>query len=201
MFGNSDNIRTKTDDNQENSCCYGGFGRRFLYEQCARRNSSRRIGVFGVVSVLCVCIMVGAFGILCGIVMYHIVEAGKLPDYRSGAVLPHETSAVHKADAERGSHQTSLLSNSDADGTFENVTSEVSARYRVPTGVMIKRVDTDSGAYAAGFRSGDILVSIDGVPIRDIDGMNKFLSMRDAVARSKVMVFRNNAYIEIEVAF
>lgn len=201
MFGNSDNIRTKTEDIQEKSCCYGGFGRRFLYEQCAGNNSSKHIGVIGVISVLCVCIMVGAFGILCGIVMYHIVESGRLPDYR-GTVLPLEAPAVaDKADAKRDEIQVSLLSDKSTDDAFENVTSDLSMRYRVPTGVMMKRVETDSDAYAAGFRSGDILVSIDGVQIRDIDGMNSFLSMRDAVAKSKITVFRNNAYIEIEVAF
>ncbi len=201
MFGNSDNIRTKTEDNQENSCCYGGFGRRFLYEQCAKHNSAKRISAVGVISVLCVCIMVGAFGILCGIVMYHIVEAGRLPDYRGGTMLPLETSATHKTDADQGALHVSLLSDKRDDSTFENVTSDISTRYRVPTGVMMKRVETDSDAYAAGFRSGDILVSIDGVQIRDIDAMNSFLSMRDAVAKSKIKVFRNNTYIEIEIVF
>ncbi len=196
MFGNTDNnTRSETEDIQSNGSCYGGFGRRFSYEQSKKDNGGFRITTSGLVSAICALVVVGAVGALCGVVMYHMVEANKPLYYPSGDL----------ADSDRGKSGAAykeadvVMPLSEDEGIYENVTSDLSARYRVPTGVMIKRVAEDSEEYAAGLRSGDILISIDGIKVSDIDTMNGILSSREASMGSEIMIFRNNVYIVLNI--
>lgn len=200
MFGSTENSRTKTEDIQKNESCYGGFGGRFSYERCRRDESGRRFTAASIASVLCACIMVGAFGALCGIVMYHIVETNKQLYFPSGDMAGYEIGSKEKA-ADKTRSDYVVLSTDAEYSMFETVTNEVATRYRVPTGVMLKRVEEDSEAYEVGFRAGDIIVDIDGTAVNDIDNMNAILASREAVTVSKVTVFRDNVYVILDIVF
>ncbi len=197
MFGNTHNTRSETEDIQSNGSSYGGFGRRFSYEQSKKDNGGFRITTSGLVSAICALVVVGAVGALCGVVMYHMVEANKPLYYPSGDIA--EAESGRSGAAHREAEADAVMPLSENAGIYENVTSDLSARYRVPTGVMIKRVAKDSEEYAAGLRSGDILISIDGIKVSDIDTMNGILSSREASMYSEIMIFRDNAYIVLDI--
>ncbi len=201
MFGNTDDARTKTEDMQNNESCFGGFGGRFSYERCRRDEGARRITAAGIVSVICACVMVGAFGALCGIVTFQIVEANKQLYFPGGDIVGFESGVKEASQVEVPRRDYALLSTDDELSMFETVTSEDAARYRVPTGVMLKRVEEESEAYTVGFRAGDIIVDINGSAVTDVNAMNAILASREAETETKVTVFRDNVYLILKIEY
>lgn len=201
MFGNTEDVRTKTEDTEKNESCFGGFEGRFSYERCRRDETGRRITAAGIVSVICAFFMVGAFGALCAIVTFQIIETNKQLYFPGGDLAGFETNGDDTLPTEIPKRDYTLLTSDSESPMFEMVTNDDSVRYRVPMGVMLKRVEETSDAYSAGFRTGDIIVDIDGSAVTDVSVMSAILAARETDAASKVTVFRDNVYFILELGY
>ena len=199
MFGDTDNVQTKTEENLNSEGCYGGFGNRFSYEQCRRAENSgfrrtRQVFLFvgiGFFAIFC--------GLLCAIVLVRIVETNRSLYFPSAV---HSVRAVRAADNE----EMLPLGEDVAVSTFErgselvNVSKEDSKRYRIPVGVMIRSLDQNSEALALGLEIGDIIVSVNDVPVSDIDTLNSLVLEAPEAPVTVLEVFRDNSYYVISVA-
>ena len=81
----------------------------------------------------------------------------------------------------------------------EDVTEDIAIYYDLPQGVYVRFVEKNSAADTAGIRSGDIIVSADGKPIKTMQELNavkdKFKSGEELV----VTVYRAKSRIEIKI--
>ncbi|MBD5141759.1 MAG: trypsin-like serine protease [Ruminococcus sp.] len=81
----------------------------------------------------------------------------------------------------------------------EDVTEDIAIYYDLPQGVYVRFVENNSAADTAGIRSGDIIVSADGKPIKTMQELNavkdKFKSGEELV----VTVYRAKSRIEIKI--
>lgn len=81
----------------------------------------------------------------------------------------------------------------------EAVTEEEAALYRVPRGVLIRFVEPDSDAEVCGLKSGDIILSSDGVTLDSLEAFDAFASGLYAGDTHVLRVFRGGEEREINV--
>lgn len=196
MFGDTDNIRTKTEDDLNNTGCYGGFGNRFSYEQCRRAEAASYKKTKLVFFLLGVCLVSFSVMLLCAVVLVRIVESNRSL-YFPSAVYTDES---HRVSAEESPLRIAADS-SDVSGEerLVNVSSEESARYRIPVGVMVKAVEPDSEAHILGIETGDIIVAVNDVAVSDIETLNLLVDEGIGQAVTKLTVFRDNSYCVLSV--
>jgi len=75
--------------------------------------------------------------------------------------------------------------------TGESVPRYYELYYHFPSGLYITEVDESSQAYQAGIVEGDILISVDGTPITDMDSLNTLLYGYQAGDTVTVIIFRS----------
>ncbi len=84
--------------------------------------------------------------------------------------------------------------------TGEDITEMTSKLYRLPRGVMVKLLQPDSNASAAGLQIGDIIVSVDGEYIYstvELDNIIQEFAPGDMIS---VYVYRNGDYFDYQFA-
>lgn len=202
MFGNTNDIRSKTEDNHTSEACYGGFGKRFSYEECREGSGGGRLLrtlpklAMGAVA----CLFFGLLGTLCGILMFHIVNDNMALYYPNSAMLASDTddtaAPIKEENVSLTASNISVIGNSVA---AENVTAEESHLYRVPIGVMVHSVTENSAPHIAGMQAGDIIVALNDSTVCDVDSLNAMLT-DSAGSNVTVTLFRDNAYVKISVS-
>ncbi len=193
MFGIINEVKTE-EKKHSDGMSYGGFGSRLAYEQfCREQRSGRAARLAKSTIVVCICLMFGMIGMVAGLLIYDMVDSHKMLYYPRGS-MPESSTETTSAETERLSALAALREVKPPLGA-ENVTLELSNKYRIPVGVMIHRVEADSSAATAGILSGDIIVGVDGIEVRDINTLDLILTESSEPVR--LMVFRNNQYFEI----
>lgn len=81
----------------------------------------------------------------------------------------------------------------------EDVTEEVALYYGLPQGVYVRFVEKNSAADAAGIRSGDIIVSADGKPVKTMQELNAVKDRFKSGEELAVTVYRAKSRIEIKI--
>ncbi len=84
--------------------------------------------------------------------------------------------------------------------TGEDITEMTSKLYRLPRGVMVKLLQPDSNASAAGLQIGDIIVSIDGEYIYSTVELENILQEFAPGDTVSVYVYRNGDYFDYQFA-
>lgn len=83
--------------------------------------------------------------------------------------------------------------------TIQNVTDELSKKYDLPIGVYVKSVNEFSVAEKGGIKSGDVIVEFDGKKITTSDELNEAKNAREKGDTVKVVVYRNDKEITLEL--
>ena len=182
-----------------NEASWGGFGGRFSYEESQSVSLGGKICrslpkiVLGTVA----CAFLGMLGVLCAVMMYSIVNDNHSL-YADAALLEAKGSGdyVSVSSGTDISIQTAEAISDEL--TAEYVTPEQSKLYRVPMGVILYDIDEGRVVYNSGFRSGDIIVALEGNAIEGIDVLGEMLaeSRGDTV---EVTVFRDNVYMKMYI--
>lgn len=198
MLGNMGDIRKKTEEHTKDGASFGGFGGRLSYESRQTR-ASRLLGRLAIGTAMC--LLLGTFGTLCGMLMFHLVSDNHSLYSQN---LPILQASDDKDDTEkRGfvlsniSTNVSVIRNSAA---VENVTKEEAERYRIPTGVMVHELLENSSLYNAGVLQGDIIVELDGTEISNFTQLGSLIG--ECNGRTVwLKVFRNNSYVKLYASF
>lgn len=199
MLDNANDIRNQTENVNTNEASWGGFGGRFSYEE------SQRIGLGGricrslpkIMLGTVACAFLGMLGVLCAVMMYSIVNDN------------HSLYADAEFLEAKGTLDTVSLSNSidvsiqdegtsPLELTAEYVTAEQSRLYRVPMGVILYDIDEGSTVYNSGFRSGDIIVALEGNAVGSVDVLGDMLA-ENSGDTVEITVFRDNVYMKMYV--
>ena len=87
------------------------------------------------------------------------------------------------------------------DAGFDGITVPVYAQfyYRLPSGVYIQDVQTDSDAAAAGVSPGDVLTQFDGREITSLEDLKQALSAHAAGDTVTVVIYRRGSYYSLEL--
>ncbi len=198
MLGNMGDIRKKTEECTKGGAAFGGFGGRLSYESQQTR-ASRILGRLAIGTAMC--LLLGTFGTLCGVLMFHLVNDNHSLYSQNLPLL--QASADKNVVENRGfvfsnaSTNVSVILNSAA---VENVTKEESERYRIPMGVMVHELLENSSLYNAGVLRGDIIVGLDGTEITDFTQLRSLLGERKGKTAC-LKVFRNNSYVKLYASF
>ncbi|MBQ8508350.1 MAG: PDZ domain-containing protein [Clostridia bacterium] len=203
MFGINETTTQAEKQNTQDNFCYGGISGRWRYEDCRREHTFRRTASIWVKVGICmiVCLVFGFIGTLGGILLYDFVQNHKSLYYPIGAQHVNEDAPSIISPAADEKAPAAFVSAADSLApACENVTAELAARYRIPTGVMVKLIESTSALYAAGMRSGDIIVAINGSEVTDIDTLNRLHAECPEGETIVLRVFRSNRYIDISFA-
>ncbi len=192
MFGNTSDIRKETENDKKIEPCYGGFRGRFSYELL--RSKKRRAKLAGLVpriaTIAVSCLLFGALGILCGVMMFNVVQ-GEFPQYQNMIFRYGDNGTAKEA-----TNSVSVLSSVNVDAKMENVTKGHSERYRVPVGVLIRELSKDNAGYTAGIRPGDIVVRVNNVAVISISELEAIIDAHDPNTSLSVRVFRDGKYYD-----
>ncbi len=200
MFGNINDIRKKTEDNNENEACYGGFTQRFSYEELCRDGKKNRIkrmaGKF--IFIICIAVFLGLFAVICTVSVYRVVHENASLYYPDNPKIKaaHKESTLQPINEPASVSKFEFMKNSV---TAETVSPEVSQRYRIPTGIMVHDVCENSAAHKAGLLNGDIIVAINDAAAAEIENIDSFLSSHSEDTVAKITVFRNDTYIDLNM--
>ncbi len=202
MFGNINDIRKKTEDNNESEACYGGFARRFSYEKLCRddkRSPVKRIFI-KLTLIVCIGMFLGLLAVICGVSIFQLIQENSSLYYPDNATIEtaHKESTLQPIYADSPSIESkfAFMQNSV---TAENVSHEISQRYRIPTGIMVHDVCEDSAAHRAGLLGGDIIVAINDYATTEIENIDSFLSAHNTNTVTKLTVFRDDTYIDLSI--
>lgn len=77
---------------------------------------------------------------------------------------------------------------------------ELAARVGSRTGMQVASVVENSPAAGAGARAGDVVISLDGVPVRSATGIQRLMVENAIGRRMEMTVWRNGALVDIVVA-
>lgn len=196
MFGDTDNIRTRTEDDLNNTGCYGGFGNRFSYEQCRREEIRGRKKLKLALLFFGVCMFGVSFLLLSAIVLVRVVETNRSLYYPS-ALYADESHIVSVTELPIEASAPAVMKS--VTERFVSVSSEESERYLVPVGVLVKSLEPDSEASSVGIEIGDIIVAVNGHSVSDIETLNTLIEAQTDGAVIKLTVFRDNSYYVLNV--
>lgn len=196
MFGGSKDIRKKTEKDENNGACFGGFGGRLAYERFCGRKSRGSIGdaMPKIAQIILACAFFGGLGTLCGFMMFNVIQGDYIP---SRSLTADTAYAELGALAERAESMSSLTYAGGVE--MVDVTEELSERYRIPMGVMIKRLAEDSTGYSDGVRSGDIVVMVGGKPVLQTKDFESIEAECGSGERVLVRIFRNGEFRNLTV--
>ena len=71
--------------------------------------------------------------------------------------------------------------------------------YQIPQGLFIDQVDENSHCYAQGIRSGDILESVNSIPMKDVEDLNRILNQAAPGENLEFIVYRNEGRHQITI--
>lgn len=82
-----------------------------------------------------------------------------------------------------------------------SLTPMISSYYNFPVdeGVLVTRVSPNSPAYLSGLREGDIIVSIDGTPLKTIEQLKRIIESKDIGSSVQLGIVRDIRLINIRV--
>ncbi len=193
MLGNSDDLRTKTENKQGTEPCYGGFQNRFSYERCVRNERSSRSILTRILFFTGIVLLSLSFGLLCFAVLFRVVVSNSSLYYPNGSYLNSDSTASvspmrASAKSEGADESTSFLA---------CVTYEDSQRYRIPAGVMVRSVDSASDEVLSGFEEGDIITEVNGRQVLDVESLQQAIKESFETDGANFTVFRENGYVVI----
>jgi S1-C subfamily serine protease len=84
-------------------------------------------------------------------------------------------------------------------GTKVRLAPEAAAKVGAPMGIRIATVVSGSPAAEAGARPGDIVVSLDGIPVVDPTGLQRLMVERAIGRRMELTLWRNGALVDVVV--
>ncbi|MBQ8249815.1 MAG: PDZ domain-containing protein [Clostridia bacterium] len=203
MLDSNSDILNKTEDNRSDEACYGGFGRRLSYERWCRsaeKGSLKRLAP-RLTLIVGVTLFFGLLGVLCSIAVFHLVRENSEIYYPNTAEVENlqtsDTAQLFSSKATPTSSQVIFMKNSVA---AENVSHEISRRYRIPIGVMIHEVFENSAAHTAGLMAGDIIVAVNGTAATDITSIDSMLEKLKLGTVVKFTVFRDDTYVDLNLS-
>ncbi len=77
------------------------------------------------------------------------------------------------------------------------ITEQAAKEYKVPVGILIRRVVVDGAAAKAGIVPGDIIIKMEGKTIKTFDQLNKILQEYKVNDKVKLVIWRDGQEIEI----
>ncbi len=199
MLDNANDIRNQTEKVNTNEASWGGFGGRFSYEESQSISLGGRIcrSLPKIILGTAACAFLGMLGVLCAVMMYSIVNDNHSV-YADAELLEAKGigDAVSMSSGTDISIQTATAISHEL--TAEYVTPEQSKLYRVPMGVILYDIDEESAVYSSGFRSGDIIVALEGNAVGSVDVLGDMLAENkgDTV---EITVFRDNVYMKMYI--
>lgn len=191
MLGNSDDLRTKTENKQGTEPCYGGFQNRFSYERCIRNERSSRSILARILFFAGVVLLSLSFGLLCFAVLFRVVVSNSSLYYPNGSYLNSDSTASVLP-------MRAASKNEEADSSVSFlacVTREDSKRYRIPTGVMVRSVDALPDTVFSGLEEGDIITEVNGEEVLDVESLIQAIDGSCESDGAMFTVFRENGYV------
>ncbi len=84
--------------------------------------------------------------------------------------------------------------------TILNVDDDIARKYALPAveGVLVREVVDNSSASRAGLRTNDVIVAIDGKPVRSVPELQELVARYRPGDRVSLQIFRNGRPLEIE---
>lgn len=180
----------------ENNCgdahTFGGFSSRWNYEDCRKKTSG--VHPAAVLLVTFVCLFSGFSAALGTVLLFDFVKLNPqlyFPSEMSSASEQKPPEQLLVSDSAKVTDElyTGLY--------LDTVTEELSGRYRVPAGVMVKSADPSKNKSLADFLAGNIIVSINSNEITDIESLTKVYAPIPDGESVSMRVFRRNSYIDI----
>lgn len=130
------------------------------YETGSTNPPKKRGGIIAV--LLVIVIFLGGF-----------TRALSLLNIRLFQQQPHTGTSFLSSDADLG--ESCVADRPHPGFTGETVSALHQRFYQYPAGVLVKQVRTGSSAAAQGVADGDILLSLDGTQMADVETLNRFL--------------------------
>lgn len=192
MLGNRDDIKAKQENIKDPESCYGGFGSRFSYERHVNGGTAP-VGIAKrVLFFTGILLMMLSIGLLCAAVIFRIVAVN------SSLYFPNGNRIV-KSSADTSVRRSAVTATAQAEAALASVSFEDSQRYRVPTGVMV-RTESSADELVPGLMPGDIITSVNGTEVYDVDSLYAALSESFTSDSTRLTVFRENGYVIITMA-
>jgi serine protease Do len=83
--------------------------------------------------------------------------------------------------------------------TCEVITQDISEKYNLPVGVLVRQVQKDSAAEKYGIKNKDVITGFDGKKVKTVDELNALKNTHNAGDIVKVELVRNGKTIEIDL--
>ena len=202
MLDSNNDILNKAEDNRSDEACYGGFSKRLSYEQWCRSEEKGRLKYLfpKLTLIVCVTLFFCLLGVLCSIAVFHMVKENSEIYNPNIAeiedVQRSDTAQLLDIKAKSPTSEIVFMKNSIS---AENVSHEVSQRYRIPIGVMIHEVIENSSAHTAGLLTGDIIVAVNDIAATDIVSLDSMLAKYNLGTIVKFTVFRDDTYVDLNI--
>ena len=186
---------TKTEEKNEYEKSYGGLGSRLDYEQLTGGKNQKREGkVLRTLVTAMICLFFAATGLVVGVLVYDMVESNKSLYYPLGS-MPHSADSMLDTQTAQMPSAIDALRNSTSRLGAENITADMSKKYRIPVGIWIRKIEKGSKVQQVGIREGDVIVAVDGYEVRDVEALNAMLSGR--LGEIVLTIFRDYKYFDI----
>ena len=179
------------DDNYGDAHTFGGFSSRWNYEDCRKKSSG--VHPAAVLLVTLVCAFSGFSVALGAVLLFDFVKLNPQLYFPSGMASTAESQPVEQLSASGPVKVDELYTGL----CLDTVTEELSGRYRIPAGVMVKSADPSRNKSLADFLAGDIIVSVNGIEITDIESLNETYDPIPDGENVSMKVFRRNRYTDI----
>jgi serine protease Do len=123
--------------------------------------------------------------------------------YESSILLPYAINSILnrvQVHAWLGIQGQNIEMDSDLDvGNLKSVEISLPVVQGIDHGVYVQKVYPNSPAELAGIRSGDVITSLDGVPIENMNDLQSTLYRLSPGNETEVVIYRNGSYIKIPV--
>ncbi len=83
----------------------------------------------------------------------------------------------------------------------QDVTQEIMDTYEVPAGIYVTTIETNSPAYKAGIQTGDVITSINGIPVSSMNGLIESIHGTKVGDIVDIIIQRKGRYAYKEIVF